>query len=82
MDGAIGNKLRYLRFQRNWTKAKLSEESGVPLATISLVERGLRSGEGLSIATARKLAKAFAITVDMLINPETEESECEPALAS
>ena len=75
MDATIGQRLRYLRFQRNWTKAKLSEEAGVPLATISLVERGLRSGEGLSVATVRKLAKAFKITVEALISQETVDSE-------
>ena len=48
-------------------------------ATISLVERGIRSGEGLSVATVRKLAKAFEITVDALINQETSESQREPA---
>ena len=79
MDAVIGKRLRCLRYKRNWTKAKLSEEAGVPIATISLVERGIRSGEGLSVATVRKLAKAFEITVDALINQETSESQREPA---
>jgi transcriptional regulator with XRE-family HTH domain len=79
MTETIGKRLRYLRYKHDWTKAKLAEDSGVPLATISLVERGLRSGEGLSVATVRKLAKAFGISVDALIAQELEESEREPA---
>jgi transcriptional regulator with XRE-family HTH domain len=72
MNDPIGRRLRYLRYKQNWTKVKLAEESAVPLATISLVERGLRSGEGLSIATARKLAKAFGISVEELIREDIE----------
>jgi transcriptional regulator with XRE-family HTH domain len=74
MDTTIGERLRYLRYKRNWTKAKLSEVADVPLATISLVERGLRSGEGLSVATIRRLASAFGITVEALIRQEDEDS--------
>jgi transcriptional regulator with XRE-family HTH domain len=71
----IGARLRYLRFRRNWTKVKLAQVSGVPLNTISLVERGLRSGEGLTVATARKLATAFGMTVEALISEERQEGE-------
>jgi transcriptional regulator with XRE-family HTH domain len=79
IDPTIGKRLRYLRYRRNWTKAKLAEVSKVPIATISLVERGKRSGEGLSLETIRRLASAFEITVDALISQELEDSEYEPA---
>jgi transcriptional regulator with XRE-family HTH domain len=67
IDPTIGQRLRYLRYQRNWTKLKLAETANVPLTTISLVERGLRSGEGLSLATIRRLAQALGISVEDLI---------------
>ena len=78
MADVIGERLRYLRYKRDWTKQKLAEESGVPLATISLVERGKRSGEGLSVGTVRKLAKAFDIKEQELIGKDAE-SEGGPA---
>jgi transcriptional regulator with XRE-family HTH domain len=80
MDKTIGQRLRYLRYKHNWTKAKLAEEAKVPLATISLVERGLRSGEGLSIATIRKLAQAFGVSVEELIRQDVEDIEWLPAM--
>jgi transcriptional regulator with XRE-family HTH domain len=75
MTQTIGERLRYLRYEKNWTKARLADAAGVPLATISLVERGLRSGEGLSVATVRKLAQAFEISVQDLIGDHTEEPQ-------
>jgi transcriptional regulator with XRE-family HTH domain len=78
-DPTIGKRLRYLRYTRNWTKAKLADVSKVPITTISLVERGIRSGEGLSLDTIRRLASAFNITVDALISQELEDGEPKPA---
>lgn len=78
MARSLGEHLRYLRYTRNWTKSKLSEESGVPIPTISQVERGKREGENLTLATVRRLAKGFGITVQELIDGTeevTKESE-------
>jgi transcriptional regulator with XRE-family HTH domain len=75
MEQTIGQRLRRFRFDRDWTKLKLSEEADVPLATISLVERGKRRGDGLSVKTVRRLAQAFGITVDELIGDEEPARE-------
>jgi len=81
MADHFGERLRYLRYTRNWTKLKLSQVAGVPLATISMVERGLRKGDGLSLATVRRLARAFEMSVDELIGPEDEQQAQPTAVA-
>jgi transcriptional regulator with XRE-family HTH domain len=51
---------------RGLTLRQLAERSGVASSTLSLVERGGRSGENLTVETIRKLAKALAVTTDYL----------------
>jgi len=79
MAMTIGERLRYLRYTRDWTKIKLSQEAAVPISTISLVERGKRPGEALSLGTVQKLARAFDMTVDEFIGTKDEGETAAPA---
>jgi transcriptional regulator with XRE-family HTH domain len=64
------------------TQLALAKKAGVPVSTISMLEAGVRKGEGLSVETAKKIAKALVVTLDHLTGMyEDENSLCEPAVA-
>jgi transcriptional regulator with XRE-family HTH domain len=75
MTMSIGERLRYLRYTRDWTKVKLAHEANVPVSTVSLVERGKRPGEALSLETIQRLAHAFGMTVGEFLDEKAEERE-------
>jgi transcriptional regulator with XRE-family HTH domain len=76
----IGERILRLRERKEMTQSKLAAEADVPVSTISMVEAGVRSGEGLSVKTARKIANALGVTLDYLCGPYgEEENEIEPA---
>ena len=62
----VGERLKWIRLHRGLTLRALARRSGVPVGTLSTVERGLRPGAGLSLASARKLAEALGVTLDWL----------------
>jgi DNA-binding XRE family transcriptional regulator len=63
----IGDRIRYLREERGWTQAHLSEASGVSERTIQRVEsRHSYSGE-----TAMALAAALGVEVRSLTAPDS-----------
>ena len=79
----IGERIALLRNKRNMRQSDLAREASIPLSTINMLEAGVRSGEGLSVKTARKIANALGVTLDYLCGPyEEEDSELLPALAS
>ena len=78
----IGERIRQLRNKRDMTQLALAKKAGVPVSTISMLEAGVRKGEGLSVETAKKIAKALVVTLDHLTGMyEDENSLCEPAVA-
>jgi transcriptional regulator with XRE-family HTH domain len=62
----VGERLKWIRLHRGLTLRHLARLSGVPVATLSLVERGERPGTGLSLASGRKLAETLGVTLDWL----------------
>ena len=72
----IGERIAQLRNKRSMRQSDLAREASIPLSTINMLEAGVRSGEGLSVKTARKIANALGVTLDYLCGPyEEEDSE-------
>jgi len=69
----IGERITFLRSRKRLSQTELSRESGVLLSTISMLEAGIRSGEGLRVETAKKLARALSVTLDYLCGMYEEE---------
>jgi putative transcriptional regulator len=61
MSSALGNRLRDLRSERNWTQAELAERVGVSRKTINTVENQIFVPSAL---LAIKLAQAFGLSVE------------------
>ena len=57
------SKLKTARIARGWTQLELAERSGVSRPTISLLERGVTSG---NIRTLTCLADALGMSVEYL----------------
>jgi transcriptional regulator with XRE-family HTH domain len=62
----MGERIVRIRERRGLTPTELSRRANVPLSTLSVVERGIRKGEGLSVATAKRLAEALGVSLDYL----------------
>jgi transcriptional regulator with XRE-family HTH domain len=73
----IGQRLKRYRLQRGLKPSKLAALSGVPQSTISEVERGIRSGENLTVKNAERLCWALGISLDTLCRKERDEEMME-----
>ena len=60
--------LREIRRHRSLTTRQMARVAGVDQATISRIERGLVAG--VRLATARKLATAYGVAIEVLIQGE------------
>lgn len=60
---SIGNRIKELRITKEWTQAKLAEESGVEPSNISHIERAATK---LSLPTLVNIANALDVTLDEL----------------
>jgi transcriptional regulator with XRE-family HTH domain len=69
----IGERIAQLRNKKQMSQTALAREASIPLSTINMLEAGVRSGEGLSVKTARRLANALGVTLDFLCGPYEEE---------
>ena len=58
---AICSQLVDLRLERNWTQAKLAEEAGVSIKTIT----NLENGKGISLDTFVRVIMAFNLQADL-----------------
>jgi transcriptional regulator with XRE-family HTH domain len=67
----FGERLKRLREVVGWSQNELARRSGVPRPTISDLEAGKQ--RGLTVANARKLARALGVSLDLLIGPEEDE---------
>jgi transcriptional regulator with XRE-family HTH domain len=72
----IGERVAHLRVKRHMRQTDLAKAANVPLSTINMLESGIRKGEGLSVETAKKIARALGVSLDHLVGMyEDEESE-------
>ena len=69
----IGERLAQLRARNQLSQSELARRAGIPVSTISMLEAGIRSGEGLSVSTARKLARALSVTMDFFCGVYDDE---------
>ncbi len=58
---AICSQLVDIRLERNWTQAKLAEEAGVSIKTIT----NLENGKGISLDTFVRVIMAFNLQADL-----------------
>lgn len=67
---SIGELVRKKRIEMSWTQEMLSSESGIYNRSLQKIEAGERTP---SLITIFKIASAFGITPDKLINPLWKE---------
>jgi len=73
MSDRTGAAIRKLRLSRGWSLAALSEESGVPVSTLSRVELGQNA---LNYEKLMRLCRALEVDLEGLV---TREAETAPA---
>ena len=61
-------KLVYLRKQKKWSQQELSDQVGVQITHISRLENGKSQP---SVELLRKIAQAFGVTMDYLVDEES-----------
>ncbi len=71
----IGERINQLRARNNLSQSELGRRAGVPVSTISMLESGIRSGDTMSVDTARKLARALSVTMDFLCGVYDDEEQ-------
>jgi transcriptional regulator with XRE-family HTH domain len=64
---AIGNKIRRLRQDRNWSQTQLAQKIDINKRFISAYETGKSKP---SAKTLQKLAEVFSVSVDYLLSDE------------
>lgn len=67
----LGNRVRELRLERNFTIRQLSELSGVSVNTLSMIENCKTSP---SVSTLRQIAAALQIAMPKFFEPQKHES--------
>lgn len=73
MSDRTGAAIRKLRLSRGWSLAALSEQSGVPISTLSRVELGQNA---LNYEKLMRLCRALEVDLEGLV---TREAEAAPA---
>ena len=69
LSGAPGERLRRLRARAHKTLKEVSEATGLSISFISALERG---GSGASVASLRRLAGAYGVTMRELFGADLE----------
>ena len=62
----MGERIANMRQRRGMTPSELARRANIPLSTLSVIERGKRKGEGLTVATAKRIAEALGVSLDYL----------------
>ena len=70
-DDAVGERLRRLRTRAHKTLKEVSETTSLSISFISALERG---GSGASVASLRRLAGAYGVTMRELFGADLEQS--------
>lgn len=65
MNNMVGVNLKYIRLNRGWTQAFVSERTGLSIRSISRLENGC----GASKNTIRTLCNLYKVDVDALYSP-------------
>ncbi|NII12099.1 helix-turn-helix transcriptional regulator [Oleiagrimonas sp. C23AA] len=73
MSPGLGNRLKVLRAERNWTQAELAERASVTRKTINTIERGVFVP---STVLALRLARVFGVPVEAIFH--LDESATDP----
>jgi transcriptional regulator with XRE-family HTH domain len=63
---SFGERLKRLREQKPMGLRELARTAEVPVSTLSYLEAGTRDGEGLTLATATRLARALGVDLNYL----------------
>lgn len=71
MSDRTGAAIRKLRLSRGWSLAALSEQSGVPISTLSRVELGQNA---LNYEKLMRLCQALEVDLEGLVTREAETS--------
>ena len=71
MSDRTGAAIRKLRLSRGWSLAALSEQSGVPISTLSRVELGQNA---LNYEKLMRLCRALEVDLEGLVTREAETS--------
>lgn len=66
----LGQRVRALRMQRDWSQGRLARESGLSEAYISKLEMGGYRGTGIHLNTLQKLAQGLKVSLDELLGRE------------
>ena len=78
----LGERVIYLRSKKNLSQAELARQAEIPYSTLCSLEKGLRSGERVSLGIAKRLALALGVTLDYLAGMyEEDENEIDPTVA-
>jgi len=67
MDQGVGQEIKRLREERDWSRAKLAVEADMSVSGVSMIENGQRN---LTTTTLAKLARALAVEVADLFPKE------------
>lgn len=67
----IGNRIKEFRIKKNWTQAKLAEESGIEPSNISHIERAATK---VSLPTLFSIANALDVSLDDLVYTNVKKS--------
>ena len=68
----VGDRIKAMRLRRGWSQATLAAAAGVGQSTVSMLERGHRSGDGKSILA---IAAALGIPAEQLYSEENAGTE-------
>lgn len=74
----FGAAVRRLREARGWSQEQLAEHAGLNRSYVGEIERGSAIA---SIVTVDKLARAFQVPIERLLNPPSEDGIGIAALA-
>jgi transcriptional regulator with XRE-family HTH domain len=72
----FGERLRQFRELAKLSQSELAKRADMPQPVISALEGGRQ--KSVNLDTARRIARALGVTLDMLAGPEDEE-DAEPA---
>jgi transcriptional regulator with XRE-family HTH domain len=76
----FGERIVHLRSKKRLSQSELARQAGIPYSTLCSLEKGLRSGEKVSLGIAKRLALVLGVTLDYLAGMyEEDENEHKPA---
>ena len=64
----FGARLIYYRSRYDWSQTELSRRAGLSNGLVSLLEMNKKSPAGITVGTAKKIAGALGISLDLLFS--------------